>query len=82
MNFTQSFRTALDEGQDFETLLKMVRQFELQTEDAEHVYEQLEELWLDLGFDSETNGGERQAKLERVMEKIWYELPRTQAPSD
>ncbi|HLW67450.1 MAG TPA: hypothetical protein VKS79_19200 [Gemmataceae bacterium] len=75
MDFKSEFLTALREGKSDETLLNIVRAHEAQFPNLRAIYEILQGIWLDFGFDERSDGGALQDTLEYVMEKVWYECP-------
>jgi hypothetical protein len=75
MTFKQEFLAALQAGKPDEVLLKIVREWQGQFASQREVYDILQEIWLEQGFDERSGGGPIQDSLEYVMEKIWYECP-------
>jgi hypothetical protein len=75
MNLKQEFLVALAAGQEYDALLELVRRHEARGLAPREVYNTLQKIWLEFGFDNEVNGSSMQNELEAVMEKIWYECP-------
>ncbi len=76
MSFKQEFLAALGAGQQCDTLLDLVHRYESQGLGPKEAYNQLQQIWLEFGFDKEeAKSGSVQNDLEAVMEKIWYECP-------
>jgi hypothetical protein len=75
MNFKTEFLTALRAGQDYPALLDLVRRHEAQGLSPKEAYGELEQIWLEHGFDEKREGTPFQDNLEAVMEKVWYECP-------
>jgi hypothetical protein len=75
MNFKSQFLAALLAGQDYDSLLELVRRHESQGLSPEAAYEVLQQIWLEHGFDEKRDDTSFQGNLEAVMEKVWYESP-------
>lgn len=75
MTFKQEFLSALKGGKGYQTLLEMVRRFQKEGLLQQQTYDDLQEIWLEFGFDNRQDGGDLQNNLEAVMEKVWYECP-------
>jgi hypothetical protein len=71
MTFKEEFLIAFDRGLNGEELLNLAQSRKL---DAREAYKIVEQIWLELGFDSK-EGEPRQENLEFVMEKLWYSSP-------
>lgn len=75
MNFKTQFLEALRAGQDYDSLLGLVRRHQAQGLSPEAAYELLQQIWLEHGFDEKREDTPFQDNLEAVMEKMWYESP-------
>ncbi len=75
MDFKRRFLTALQAHNSDDDLLKLVRDFQQDLGQSREIYNILEEIWRELGFDERCNGGETQDCLEYLMEKVWFECP-------
>jgi hypothetical protein len=75
MTFKQEFLSALKGGQDCMALLDLARGLQGEGLPPEQIYETLQEIWREFGFDKRQDGGVLQNNLEAVMEKVWYECP-------
>lgn len=78
MDFKILFLEALQSGMDDEALLKMAHKSETKSLHLKDIYDLMQRIWVDFGFNDRTDGGELQDRLEYVMEKIWYECPATE----
>lgn len=72
MDFKQEFLAALKGGQDADCLLGLVSRHQAQGLTCEQAYQDLEQLWLDFGFNRTDEGGNLQDNLEYVMERVWF----------
>jgi hypothetical protein len=75
MDFRNEFLGALRAGKTDEDLLKIVRAHQAHLSNLREVYDVLQDIWMELGFDEHSDGSALQNTLEYVMEKIWYECP-------
>jgi hypothetical protein len=75
MEFKQEFLAALKGGQNHESLLELVSRHQTRGLAPEQAYQDLEQLWLEFGFNQTDEGGSLQDNLEYVMEKVWYGCP-------
>lgn len=75
MNSKTQFLEALRAGQDFDSLLDLVRSHQMQGLSARVAYDRLQQIWLDFGFNASDEESDVRDNLEYVMEKIWYECP-------
>jgi len=75
MTFKQEFLAALRSGKTHESLLGLVRRYQQPVSNPQEIYETLQEIWLELGFDAKQEGSPTRDELEYVMEKIWYQCP-------
>ena len=74
MDFKSRFLDAIRAGKDDDILLRMARESATSSFDLHDVYEVMQDIWQDFGFDERSDGGKLQDSLEFVMEKIWYEF--------
>jgi hypothetical protein len=83
MSFREDALTALGAGDDHHALIEVVRRHRERGLSVADVYEALEGIWLEHGFDKkEAEEGALQDALEFVMEKVWYGLPPVSQPGD
>lgn len=75
MEFKARFLNALRAGADDDALLKLARESATETFDLGRVYNAMQAIWREHGFDERSDGGSIQDRLEFVMEKVWYESP-------
>lgn len=75
MNFKQEFMAALRSGAKHEALLGIVRRHYSGRSSAQAVYNALQEIWLELGFDKDGAESSLRDELEYVMEKAWFQCP-------
>jgi len=75
MNLKTEFLTALRAGQEYDSLLDLVRRHEARGLSPQGAYELLQQIWLEHGFDEKREDTPFQDNLEAVMEKLWYECP-------
>jgi hypothetical protein len=68
MTFKQEFLEALEFGRKHDSLLELIRK-------RQPIYDTLQEVWLDLGFDEKTDASPVRDELEFVMEQVWYQCP-------
>ena len=64
MNLKQEFLAALAAGQEYDALLELVRRHEARGLAPREVYNTLQKIWLEFGFDNEVNGSSMQNELE------------------
>lgn len=69
MDLKQEFLTALQRGPDPDTLLELAHHHMEQGMGPQHVYDDLQELWRELGFHEVESGDTTQDTLEYGMEK-------------
>ena len=79
MDFKNRILAALRAGRRDEDLLGIVRDSQPQFSNIRAVYDALEQIWQEMGFDERSDGGAIQDSLEFVMEKLWYECPASES---
>lgn len=67
--------TALRSDKSDTALLDLVREWQMQFPNMRDLYEALQAIWVDMGFDERSDGGPVQDRLEFVMERVWYSCP-------
>jgi hypothetical protein len=75
MTFKQEFLEALESGRKHDSLLELIRKRQPQFANKQQIYDTLQEVWLDLGFDEKTDASPVRDELEFVMEQVWYQCP-------
>jgi hypothetical protein len=75
MDLKQEFLTALQRGDDSDHLLDLVHRHQQGGTPPQMVYDILEGIWLDLGFNNSDEPSALKDNLEYVLEKVWYECP-------
>jgi hypothetical protein len=75
MSLDQEFLAALHAGDDYDSLLELVRQYLAKGMAWRAIYDTLHRIWLDFGFDAKEDGGALQDNLEAVMERVWFGCP-------
>jgi hypothetical protein len=75
MNFKQEFLEALNARKKHDSLLQLVSLRQSQFANAKQIYDVLQEIWLELGFDEKIDPSPLRDELEFVMERVWYECP-------
>jgi hypothetical protein len=76
MTIKHEFLTALRAGEDYHTLMELVRRHRLEGLSEDAAYETLHTIWLENGFgNTVAEEGTLQDSLEAVMEKVWYGQP-------
>ena len=75
MTFKQEFLEKLHSGKGYELLLELAHRRQAEFAHLQQVYEVLQEIWLEFGFDHNDEGGPLRDDLEFVMEKVWFECP-------
>jgi len=72
-DFRREFESALRSGAQHDNLLELVRAQKASGGTQREIYETLQSIWLEHGFDDH-DGSESAVKdeLEYVMERVWY----------
>ena len=73
--FKKAFLTALRANEPDAALLELVREWQARFPSMRDLYDILQQIWLEFGFDERSDGGSLQDRLEFVMEKVWYDCP-------
>lgn len=73
--FREAILTALRADKSDAALLELVREWQTHFPSIRDLYDALQALWLDMGFDERSDGDPLQDRLEFVMEKVWYDCP-------
>jgi hypothetical protein len=73
MNLKAEFRKELLSGASHEELIEVVLRYKSQGGTQREAYDQLHELWLELGFDEDESDApnNQRDELEYVMEIVW-----------
>lgn len=75
MALKNEFQANLERGADHEELLALVRRFKTGGVGQREAYDQLQELWLEYGFDDDDGETSIRENLEYVMEIVWGFCP-------
>jgi hypothetical protein len=75
-SFKNDFLSALRARENYDGLMVLVRRYRAEGLSVEAVYEVLQQIWQEHGFDMKAaEEGTLQDTLEAVMEKVWYGQP-------
>ena len=72
MTFQQEFRASLEAGAVFPTLWDIAQHHQGRGMTLQQIYEVLQEIWLNYGYDDDPVDSPLRDELEHVMEKAWY----------
>jgi hypothetical protein len=77
MNLKQDIKAALDAAAGDDALLELVRQHKRAGLEQRAAYDELQEVWLEFGFDNDSHDGENATRdnLEYLMEVVWGFCP-------
>jgi len=78
MNLKEELLAALHDGGGSAELLDIVQRHE-SSAGMQSIYDTLQGIWVDFGFDHQEGGGFIRDELEYVMGKVWYQCPETEA---
>lgn len=73
MDVEQKLLAALRSQNDHQSLMAVVHHHLSQRLTADEIYDVLEQIWLDFGFDCSNGEGPLRNNLEFVMEKVWFQ---------
>ena len=71
MDFNQDILAALQSGKDHHALLEVARRYQLQGQTDQEIYQLLEQVWLDFGFDESDHESTVRNELETLARKLY-----------
>jgi hypothetical protein len=75
MNFSQALIAAVEAGSSHQEPLDLIHRYQEQGLTSPEIYQYLQQIWLEFGFDSVDAGGRTRDELEFLMERVWFAPP-------
>ncbi|MGD9857893.1 MAG: hypothetical protein AB7U20_23360 [Planctomycetaceae bacterium] len=81
MRLKTEFRASLESGANHDELAALVRRHKASGLSQREAYDQLQQLWVEYGFDADDHDGENPVRdnLEYIMEIVWGFCPAERA---